>query len=96
MYLYDLAEGIFQNDIWWLGGSDSDVEGNWRWSSGSSAFFSYTNWARGEPDNGDGFVDAQDCVALQRVIEANIEYKWSDHRCEATVSYICERRAFMP
>lgn len=36
----------------WIGGTDEDAEGNWRWINGDS--FSYTNWYEGEPSNSDG------------------------------------------
>ncbi len=85
--------GEFTNDMWWLGGSDADVEGDWRWVNSDQSFDStgFKNWAKGEPDNGNGIID-QDCVTLQRVWESDVEYKWQDQRCEATVSFICEKR----
>ena len=33
----------------WLGGTDEEREGNWKWTNGDS--FSYTNWDSGEPNN---------------------------------------------
>jgi len=37
----------------WLGGSDSEADGVWKWMTGPEAgqAFSYTNWASGEPNN---------------------------------------------
>lgn len=37
----------------WLGGSDADVEGVWRWVTGPEAgqLFTYTEWSPGEPNN---------------------------------------------
>jgi len=41
----------------WLGASDADVEGEWRWLGGPEAgqLASYTNWLPGHPIGGDDF-----------------------------------------
>ncbi len=45
-FLYD----HFNNeDDYWAGGSDSNVEGHWEWLDGSP--FSFSNWYPGEPNN---------------------------------------------
>lgn len=36
----------------WLGGTDEDVEGQWKWVNGSP--FTYTSWGSGQPDNAGG------------------------------------------
>ncbi len=43
---------IGSNDVW-LGGSDKDKEGTWKWMAGpeKGQTFSYTNWTNGEPNN---------------------------------------------
>jgi hypothetical protein len=34
---------------YWIGFTDQDIEGIWKWTSGESV--TYTNWAGGEPNN---------------------------------------------
>ncbi len=43
------------HNTYWLGGSDSDNEGEWNWVTGEE--WDYTNWAGGQPDNGGGAQD---------------------------------------
>ena len=59
---------------YWVGASDQEVEGDWRWVTGEP--FVYTNWGPGEPNNG---VD--DCMEYQPVGVA----QWNDIPCSATV-----------
>jgi hypothetical protein len=46
---------IILNNKWesfsWLGGSDAEQEGTWRWETESGSPMNYTNWAPGEPNN---------------------------------------------
>uniref|UniRef100_UPI0037E96442 C-type mannose receptor 2-like n=1 Tax=Semicossyphus pulcher TaxID=241346 RepID=UPI0037E96442 len=44
----------------WVGGFDAPEDGVWLWSDGSR--FVYTNWCRGEPNNGAG--TGQHCVQI--------------------------------
>ena len=40
-------------DPWlWLGGSDEETEGEWKWVTGEDFF--YQRWRGGQPDNGGG------------------------------------------
>ena len=61
------------SEYFWLGGSDTDIEGEWRWNDQSkidtSQITAYDLWGRGpgfnaehgEPDN---FMGNQDCLAM--------------------------------
>ena len=40
----------------WIGGSDVDSEGNWKWMT-SQILFNYTDWYPGEPNNYGGNED---------------------------------------
>lgn len=46
------VESIIKNgtkSCYWLGGTDEEAEGNWKWITGEA--FSYTHWRKGQPDN---------------------------------------------
>ncbi len=47
--VFNLANMSDPNDLWWLGASDEETEGTWKWVTGES--FSYTNWNTNQPDN---------------------------------------------
>lgn len=40
------------NNFYWLGATDIESEGNWKWVTGEG--WSYTNWNDGQPDNASG------------------------------------------
>ena len=46
------VESIIKNgtkSCYWLGGTDEEAEGNWKWITGEA--FSYTHWGKDMPDN---------------------------------------------
>lgn len=45
--IYNLISG--KNAAFWLGGSDSEAEGVWKWEDGTP--WDYDKWAEGEPNN---------------------------------------------
>ena len=53
------AENLFVSnfiaDYMWIGATDRDVEGQWKWISNEP--MNYTNWANGEPNNAGGNED---------------------------------------
>lgn len=44
-----LSTTLSDRSHFWLGGTDTAVEGTWTWGTGEA--FSYTNWANNEPNN---------------------------------------------
>ncbi|XP_025080183.1 C-type mannose receptor 2-like [Pomacea canaliculata] len=73
--------------IVWIGLTDAEREGDYRWVDGSKA--EYTNWASGQPGILGGL---EDCVAM----DMREGGKWHDYRCETLLflsgshPYICE------
>eukprot|EP00092_Neocalanus_flemingeri_P103470 GFUD01132424.1.p1 GENE.GFUD01132424.1~~GFUD01132424.1.p1 ORF type:complete len:210 (-),score=23.60 GFUD01132424.1:209-838(-) len=61
----------------------------WAWIDGST--LSYTNWASGQPDNGDG---NQNCVQLYVYGCSGQALCWDDDFCEERKAYVCEKRMF--
>jgi len=82
------APGVFRV---WLGASDSETEGNWRWLSGPLDVFwsssstdakKYSNWRQGEPNDAGG----ENCATLLVALSG-----WNDVDCEAeTASIVVE------
>ncbi len=71
-----LALDLYQDSPFWVGGSDSQYEGQWRWESG--ARFDYFDWGSGQPNGGyDG-----NCLMLDHYEH----FKWNDVSCRANVA----------
>jgi len=87
----DLVGALIADDAW-VGGSDADAEGTWRWVRDESLFWlgnetggpvdgAFNNWAAVEPnDRGDS-----DCV---RVVAATA--RWADLSCGELRRAVCE------
>lgn len=65
---------------WWIGYSDSEVEGDFRWRDGARGTFTY--WAKSEPDNGSCNAD---CAALR----SKGNGRWHDTHCNQHRPFIC-------
>lgn len=68
----------------WLGASDREVEGTFRWHDGSPLADGFTLWRPGEPN--DGGLVGEDCLEL--VIDDPIG--WADTRCNQRRASLCE------
>ncbi|XP_072175232.1 echinoidin-like [Diadema setosum] len=84
--LYDTTRNKRVATRVWIGLTDEDAEGVWRWSDGSDVTF--TSWGSGQPNNYD---DNQDCASFN----TKFGYNWNDLHCgienEFTVeSFICK------
>ncbi|XP_065115987.1 CD209 antigen-like protein C [Paramisgurnus dabryanus] len=69
---------ISSGERFWIGLSDRDVEGTWRWVDGNP--LSYSFWAAGEPN---GNI-SENCVE-------SIRPGWNDAPCYIAQKWICER-----
>uniref|UniRef100_A0A1B0GQ85 Uncharacterized protein n=1 Tax=Phlebotomus papatasi TaxID=29031 RepID=A0A1B0GQ85_PHLPP len=99
--------GYKDHMAYWIGASDKNFEGDFRWSDGLP--FSYTNWFPGWPKykeynrqpNDDG-LSSQDCVEMRRLFRLppgnqpsqaplTASFMWNDRDCKTDNYFICER-----
>lgn len=81
--LKSFLAGGFSPGIFWLGGTDVQIEGEWVWTGNVQAMGSYTNWAPGEPNNANG---NEHCLEM----DMGGQYHWNDNNCENRFNFICE------
>ena len=67
----------------WLGGTDEAEEDVWRWNENNEVF-SYTNWARFEPNNAQG---REHCFEFKTDRGNPV---WNDEFCTADDWILCE------
>ncbi|XP_039374323.1 C-type lectin domain family 4 member F-like [Mauremys reevesii] len=74
----------------WIGLTDRETEGNWRWADGTEyrADASRGFWAENQPDNWDqGIGGREDCVHIHS-INRNL---WNDANCTLPSMWICKQ-----
>ncbi|CAB1333588.1 unnamed protein product [Coregonus sp. 'balchen'] len=77
------------NTYFWIGLSDREIEGDWRWVDNTTLTSKFWNHWSSEPDNNlSGGVEGEDCV----VLESNTQ-TWSDVPCVFTYHHICQMDA---
>ena len=80
-YLYATAVTI-QNQRWWIGLHDKDVEDTFEWNDGSTS--NYRNWGQNQPNNAG---NTQHCVEINESTLA--AGTWNDAQCNGSQSYVC-------
>ncbi|NP_001134518.1 CD209 antigen-like protein D [Salmo salar] len=75
----------------WIGLTDRETEGTWKWVDGTPLTTRY--WGQNQPDNGAVFVvyiGEEDCVEINY---GNLDpvNKWNDIACNLQFNWICER-----
>ncbi|MCI4395045.1 hypothetical protein PGIGA_G00175840 [Pangasianodon gigas] len=73
------------NNEAWIGLSDRDTEGVWKWVDGTRLTTAY--WRDGEPNN----AGDEDCAEM---LSSHVSKSWNDAPCSAQLSWICEKSAF--
>ena len=90
----NITEGSAVHPDIWIGGSDIDEEGVWKWVDGTSIAKSLQddNWALGEPNN--AYSGTQHCLAKyfrggRGTRNSQTDKFWDDAVCEAKKKFIC-------
>ncbi|XP_037620627.1 CD209 antigen-like protein C isoform X1 [Sebastes umbrosus] len=72
----------FNRDTW-IGLTDSETEGKWKWVDGTALGTSY--WGPGEPNHANS---AEDCAEIWNLQKVN---HWNDIPCKKQNHWICEK-----
>ncbi|XP_053086702.1 C-type lectin domain family 4 member E [Pangasianodon hypophthalmus] len=72
------------DSVAWIGLSDRDREGEWKWVDGTPLTTKY--WDSGQPGN----TDHEDCAEIY-YSDSN-EVVWNDKTCSVKLHWICEKR----
>uniref|UniRef100_A0A3P9DKY2 C-type lectin domain-containing protein n=1 Tax=Maylandia zebra TaxID=106582 RepID=A0A3P9DKY2_9CICH len=81
-----------EQDKFWIGLTDSAVEGRWLWVDGSLLDESLKFWAGKEPNNvTEGDPDGEDCVRMGEEFENKDLKCWFDQSCSKPQRSICEK-----
>ncbi|KAF3687472.1 C-type lectin domain family 4 member M CD209 antigen-like protein 1 [Channa argus] len=73
--------------VMWLGLSDRETEGVWKWVDGTVLTERFSFWSSGEPNNYNG--RNEDCGMIWYY---NTEDSWNDGVCENENFWICEKK----
>jgi hypothetical protein len=81
---YNLGANVYYSYVWWsevwIGATDRDVEGDWRWLDGTAARADL--WYPGQPDNSGGY---EHCATLNYGDFG----LWNDAYCGSAYPFVC-------
>ncbi|XP_026115239.1 CD209 antigen-like protein C [Carassius auratus] len=75
----DFVKNICGSDHFWIGLTDIEEEGRWKWVDGSTLTSEF--WKSGEPNDYQGNEDCANTRSLG----------WFDTKCDSSVKWICEK-----
>uniref|UniRef100_A0A8C6SX67 C-type lectin domain-containing protein n=1 Tax=Neogobius melanostomus TaxID=47308 RepID=A0A8C6SX67_9GOBI len=86
---------LIKDDRFWIGLTDSETEGQWKWTDGSALDQSLTFWNQ-EPDNYDVInPEGEDCVVIVLEDKSSVFKSWGDVPCNDKYRFICEKNRFV-
>uniref|UniRef100_A0A673K995 C-type lectin domain-containing protein n=1 Tax=Sinocyclocheilus rhinocerous TaxID=307959 RepID=A0A673K995_9TELE len=84
----EFAKKFSHGNEFWIGLTDIDVEGTWKWVDGSTEHLmlicTFRFWVSGEPTGNSG----ENCVV-------SFSSRWCDYPCNNDFRWICEKKIFM-
>ena len=86
---YIQAKVVWQNDktFFWVGGTDQEQEGKWKWTDGSD--WDFTQWATFPAKQPNNQLN-QDCLQIYNFKGARDG--WNDEDCRKKRSFVCSQR----
>ena len=72
----------------WIGLTDEEEEGNWKWVNGDLLKFTY--WQRSQPSNANGITPENYCVIWNAVSNGAKKGQWNDIAGDANMRYLIE------
>ncbi|XP_026529573.1 hepatic lectin-like isoform X1 [Notechis scutatus] len=81
-YEQNFLQSQTRNERNWIGLSDHNAEGQWRWVDGTDYRTSFKNWQEGEPND---HSSNEDCAELFK------SGKWNDVSCNTKKFYVCKK-----
>ncbi|KAJ0029097.1 hypothetical protein NQD34_004094 [Periophthalmus magnuspinnatus] len=98
-FLFAKMRESYTGEIWfWIGLTDSETEGEWKWTDGSSLNQSLAFWyvfrTAHEPDNWttSHYPLGEDCAQLGMRAGASEHLSWFDRPCSFMTGFICEKQ----
>ncbi|XP_067289935.1 CD209 antigen-like protein C [Pseudorasbora parva] len=84
----DILKKVSDGTLVWIGLTDSEVEGRWKWVDGSSLTSGFSFWWSGEPNGG----SKENCVlAVNHGQRWPQSLGWLDDPCDRAYQWICEK-----
>ena len=82
---------LTDNSLLWIGATDEETEGEWKWITGEK--FEYSNWttATGEPNNDAGGASGAENYAQLWTINKGKTNGWNDGDGTERLYFVCER-----